>query len=150
MATTNLVLASNRFLARVLLTGSSAAVPADAAISENFRLPAGFGDLALESAEASIAGFSGAYVAPAPAFDGARLGITDSVAATVQDIVGSTRFVNAGTASGRPELYTVVELFHLTIFRQAELMNVAVAILAGAGVTVSVNLRIRGVRLKNS
>lgn len=147
MALTPLVIASNRLLNEVFLGASVTLVPADAAINERFSLPGGFGDLALHYAECTLSAFSGAYVAPAPAYDGAKIGIIDSQQVSNIDSIGAGRFVHY---SSPVTLIAAVELYRRTVFRLADQMICSAPIVAGAGVTVTLTCRVRGIRLKNS
>lgn len=147
MALTTLVLASNRFLSEVFLTNNVGSVAADAAILERFQLPTGFGNLALSYVEAVVGNFSGAYVAPAPAYDGLKVSIVDGTNTTVVDSLGSGRFVHGYSG---PSLFVTFELFRRTVLRQGEQLRITAPILAGAGVTVAVTCALRGIRLNNS
>lgn len=148
MALTTLAIRSNRLLSAVMLDGSVSAVAIDAAFSERFILPAGFGDLLIELIEASVASFSGAYVAPAPAYDGVKFAILDQNAADNVDVVGAQRYVLGSQVTTTPQLFAVYELFRNTVLRQGEQIQVNSPALAGSGVTATVRLRIRGVRIK--
>jgi len=150
MATTTLTLVSNRLGAHVSLVGTVTTVAADAQINERFILPVGFGDLWIRALKAVVFSFSGAYVAPAPAYDGLGMGIIDSAEAATADELLAERFVHSGTSSTRPTLSISKELFSYRIFRQAERAYVQAPILAGAGVTVSVQCFLMGLRTKNS
>lgn len=139
-----LTIRSNRLGSVVLLALDVTSVPLDAEVTEDFTLPAGFGDFWVDFVEAGISAFSGAYLAPAPAYDG--IGIAIYSAGAVVDILGDRRFVNVGSQSARPVLNTSMELYRRTIFRQTETITISTAILAGAGVTGTVSLRMRGLR----
>lgn len=145
---TQLVTSSSRFGADGYLAVGATSVPADAQINEFFTLPASFGDILMRSVVASISTFSGAYVAPAPAFDGFSFYIADASVAE-QDYLGAVRYVHAGTASARPTLVGHIEFLQPRLFRTVERLYVTSPVIAGAGVTVSVTCRIMGLRLRS-
>jgi len=147
MATTTLTNNSNRLLSNVFMRGAVSSVAFDAAIVEAFVFPAGFGQLLVENIQAIITGFSGAYVAPAPAFDGCNFDIQSQDATTTIDFLGSSRFVHIGTASGRPTLAAFIDCQRRTVIRQSDRIIVGAPVLAGAGVTGNVILYVRGERI---
>lgn len=146
MATTTLSIRSNRFRNRAYLLGAVSSVALDAAIQENFILPTSpvFGQLLIESLIVSVGTFSGAYVAPAPAYDGFEVVVQDGTNRI--DIVGASRFVHTSTISARPVLTAWFDLQNPTLMRQSDILQVQGAILAGAGVTGAISLGVRGIR----
>lgn len=139
---------ANRIAGKVLLKASEASIAVDAVINRTYTLPAGFGDLLMETWEAELHTLSGAYVAPAPNFDGFRLASTSTAASTDADILGSRQWVNEGTVSARPELTTFVDLHNKVLIRQDETLVLRAPIIGGAGVTATIAIRIRGLRLR--
>lgn len=149
MATTDLVAAANRLGARAYLQVSVTSVAIDAAVSENFRVPASIGDVLVEQLQAFVGGFSADYLNPDPQNDGFNIVVTSSDAATVQDIIGSGRATRVGgSAALRPTLVYTVDLNNPTIVRTNELISITLPILAGAGATATVSCRVRGLRLR--
>lgn len=147
MAVTQLVLQSNRWLDKSHLSGSVSAVAIDAAVGETFQLPEGFGQLLVERMFVSIDTLSGAYVAPAPAYDGVAVYLVDSSINTAIDTLYTMRFVNTSTQTTRPALTTCVEFWTPVLVRQREAFQVNAPILAGAGITARVVLRATGRRI---
>lgn len=143
---TALTVVSNRLGGYVVLAATVTSVAADAAIAERFTLPSTFGDLLIYAVESEIGAFSGAYVAPAPAYDGSRFRLIDGALATI-DFLGSARFVHYSTASARPMLTSWLDLQNTTVLRGNEELLISAPVLAGAGVTVTVVCRLRGLRL---
>lgn len=147
MATTALTNQSNRFQSESYLTSEVAAVALDAGVAEAFILPNGFGQLLVSRISADVLSFSGAYVAPAPAFDGAQIQIQSQDGSTRIDNLGSSRFVHIGTVSARPWLSAYIEYLRYALVRQADRFVVVLPILAGAGVTGTVRFAVTGVRI---
>lgn len=151
MATTDLVVVANRYRDRAVLSVNVTGVALDAAVSENFRIPAGFGDLLLEQLMVQVNALSGAYAAPTPAYDGFNIDIVDPNAGTVIDTLGGARWVNVSTESARPVLRTYYEPTLVpALCRQLELLQVTAPIIAGAGVTGQIRIRMRGIRLRQA
>lgn len=148
MATSTLAILANRLGGHVLLGKAVTGVAVDAPVAENFVLPTGFGDLYVDMVNASLSALSGAYVAPAPAFDGFNFGILSSDAATQQDYLGDARWTNVSTSSARPIFAATVDPNQRTIYRQGELLIVTAPIIAGAGVTATITVLMRGLRLR--
>lgn len=150
MATTTLTLRANRSGSTVYLGTSVASVALDATVDENFILPVGFGDLLIQTVRLTISSLSGAYVAPAPAYDGFVCSIGSVVAGDVADLVCARRFVNTLTQTGRPVLDIVYDVVRVVLCRQNERIQVAAPLLAGAGVTGTVSCAVRGIRTRVS
>lgn len=150
MATTTMTVLSNRRQDIACVVGTVTSVPLDAVMNEFFRLPVAFGDLICESVETELHTFSGAYVAPAPAYDGHRISVIDQNVTSVCDWIGTERFVHEATASTRPVLAVWLDLQNKVLVRQNEYINVSAPILAGAGVTATLILRCRGRRLRQA
>lgn len=144
---TALVTQANRFGSQVSLEGSALTVALDAQVNEAFTLPTGFGDLLIRSVSASVEDLSGAYVAPAPAFDGPWLYLTDARAITIVDSLAHVRFVNYGTGTARPKLGITIEFQWYRLMRRDEQLFVRMPIIAGAGVTGSIVVRMMGSRI---
>lgn len=149
MATTPTSILSLRYGAATTISGSVASVALDANVAELFTLPTGFGDMLIELVHVGLGTFSGAYVAPAPAYDGPVFGIYGSDG-VLKDIIGSMRWVHYGTASARPTLAAFIAPQWRVLIRQNERFYVNIPISAGAGVTGSVDIVARGVRLKQA
>lgn len=149
MAITTLAISSNRLGATTVLFADTTSVALDAAISESYILPTAprFGALLIETILIQISGLSGAYVAPAPAYDGAGVRLLSPDGATLQDVVGSYRFVNVLTQTARPALHAWIDPERRVLMRQQELLTVYGPVLAGAGVTGIVTCIVRGTRL---
>lgn len=150
MADTALVVNSNRLLDDAYLEASSASVALDAIVFETFRLPTGFGQLIVKAATCLIGSLSGAYAAPAPAYDGIELYVLSSDLSTRIDLIGSVRFVNSGTISARPQLTIWIDLNNHVLVRQSDRFAIQAPVLAGAGVTGTVALRVRGRRIQTA
>lgn len=148
MATTVLVNNSNRILNNSFLRAAVSSVALDASVLEFFTLPVGFGQLLVESIEGLVTSLSGAYVAPAPAFDGMEFTVQSADASTTIDLLGAVRFVHAGTASARPTLVAQLDLQRRTIVRQNDRFVLSAPVIAGAGVTGTVALYVRGERIQ--
>lgn len=147
MATTTLAINSNRQRNNTFLRAAVATVAVDAEVVERFVLPTGFGQCLVESVQALVSSLSGAYVAPAPAFDGAQFTILGSDATAIVDFFGASRFVNAGTTSARPTLAVYIDLNRRVLIRQQDIIQVNMPIIAGAGVTAVISCYIRGERI---
>lgn len=143
---TVLLTVSNRWGNQSFLKNDATTVAADAQINEFFTLPVGFGNLLIREVVGTISTFSGAYVAPAPAYDGFSFYIANAAVAE-QDYLGAVRYVHAGTVSARPTLVAGIEFVHSRLLRQDERFYVTSPIIAGAGVTVTVTCRLLGVRI---
>lgn len=147
---TDLVARGSRFGPNVMLSVSVPLIAADAQINEFFQLPAGYGDVLIRRVVGAISTFSGAYVAPAPAYDGLHFYVTDSQGGTTYDFIGSGRFVHMGSAV---TLNVSIECFERTLLRGSgtrERLYIQAPILGGAGVTVTVNCQIFGQRINTS
>lgn len=149
MATTPLTIRSLRYGAATTISASVSSVALDAIVNEIFTMPAGFGDMLIEYVFADIDTLSGAYVAPAPAYDGLNFSIYDSNGA-LADSIGASRFVNYGTSSTRPYLASTVNPDFRMLIRQNERFHISAPIIAGAGVTATVFFLARGIRLKQA
>lgn len=149
MATTSTTVRSNRRdPAECTIGATVTGVALDATVLEFFRLPTNFGDLLIRTLMCDVTALSGAYVAPAPAFDGALFAVYDPN--SFVDCLAAVRWVNYSTASARPQLAATFEFQHPALVRQNELIAVQMPIMAGAGVTGSVDLFVRGVRLRQA
>lgn len=147
MATTTLSLNSNRLFDYSFLRATLASVALDAQVAEAFVLPVGFGQLLINAAAFFITSLSGAYVAVAPATEGCQMDVQSADASTTIDFVGSARFVHGGTASTRPTLVASFDLQNIVLMRQQDRILVSAPIIAGAGVTGTVGLYLRGRRI---
>lgn len=147
MATTTLTLNSNRLFDTAFLRGNLASVALDAQIAEAFILPSGFGQLIIVHCTFSVFSLSGAYVAVAPATEGVQVDVQSADASTTIDSFGSARFVHAGTSSARPTLTASFDLQNVILMRQQDRILVSAPVLAGAGVTGTVQLYLRGRRI---
>jgi len=145
---TAFVLITNRYQSDVYLQASANAVPLDALVNEFYTLPAGFGQLLIRSVGGNVEQLSGAYVAPAPAYDGLSFYLADAAGATM-DTLAAERFVHSGTSSTRPTLQVVKELVgQRRLMRQSDRLYITAPILAGAGVTGVVVCRLMGLRIQ--
>lgn len=150
MATTDLSVRSNRLFSDSSLQGNSTLVALDANVAELFRVPAGYGSILVKSAIVQISALSGAYAAPTPAYDGVMVYVVSPDSSTWVDNIGVMRFVNNGTSSARPVLSASFDLNNHTLVRMFELIVVTCPIIAGAGVTGTVSLVIRGQRFQTA
>jgi len=148
MAVTALIAASNRYGSDYALRGDTSTVALDAVVAEYFTLPTGFGSLLIKNCIFQLSALSGAYVAPAPAYDGVMCFIVSSDGSTWVDNIGSMRYVHIGTSSARPTLSVSFDLNHPTLLRLGERLVVTSPVLAGAGVTGTVTVVIRGARFQ--
>lgn len=130
------------------MQGTVASVPLDAAMGEYFILPAGFGDIALNRLSITIYSLSGTYVAPAPIYAGISVHIQNATGTTEVDTVGTTPYVNVSTSSARPVLEVNFDLVRRILFQQNERLVIEAPVIAGAGITASVDCRLRGTRLR--
>lgn len=147
---TVLAIASNRYGPNSFLIAGATGVAADASLSEFFTLPPGYGDLLIKRAGVIISNFSGAYVAPAPAYDGVRFEIVDSSGSTTYDMLGASRFVHVGTVAARPVLSVVIEFDERCLMGRLDRLYIFAPVLAGAGVTADVSCRLTGVRINSA
>lgn len=150
---TDLVNRGSRYGPNVMLSVSVPTIALDAQVNEFFQLPTGFGDILIRRIVGTVGTFSGAYVAPAPAFDGLHFYITDDQGGTTYDFLGSARFVHMGTTSARPVLNAYLEHFERTLLRGSgmrERLYIQAPILAGAGVTGTIVCNIMGQRINTA
>jgi len=147
---TALVTLSNRNGPLSALGATATTVPVDAAVSEFFTLPAGYGDLLIIGMNAAISSLSGAYVPPTPLRDGPWFTITDSQGITTLDSLGSVEWTHASTSATRPLLVANIELFRPRVLLLGERLYITSPIIGGAGVTASVQCRLTGQRINTA
>lgn len=147
MATTTMTLSAERWLDEVVLR----ALVADAAIAtdivEGFLSPAGIGDLAIMSVQASAVSIG--TVPVTATFDrGARFAINASDDATQVDVVGVAQwFATGGAAAAFDRLDCFIDPDALVLWRQGELLKLSSAEL-DAGATGDIVVVAKCVRVR--
>lgn len=147
MADTTLVNQNNRFLDEAFLRAGVASVPLDAMVAETFFLPVGFGQLHIKFVGVLLGLFTGTYVAPAPAYDGAEVYILSSDLSTRIDGIGAKNWTNVGTITARPQLSCSFDMQNFVLMRQSDRITITAPIMAGAGITGTLQVTIRGRRM---
>lgn len=147
---TQLNIRSNRYGPNSFLSVGVGGVAVDSSVSEFFTLPPGYGDLLVKRVGATISNFSGAYVAPAPAFDGFEFNISDTTGGSGYDIMGAVRFVHRGTQTARPVFTAVLELDERALFGRLDRLYVLAPVIGGAGVTVDLTCFVLGIRINTA
>lgn len=143
---TALVTAGSRHGPVTMCSGTKTLEAVDAAWGEYFYLPDGFGHMLIQHLDFIVSSMSGVYVAPAPAYDGLYAYIMGSDEVTLQDSIGSGRFVNIGGTATTPQLCVSFEYYSFPLLRQGERVAMAAPPIGGAGVTATVACRVRGIR----
>lgn len=150
MATTPLVIRSNRLLNYTFLDAAVAAVAIDAQQVEQFSLPAGFGDLWLCQASIAYSSLSADKVDPTGPRIGSRMRVISSDVTQVVDDIGTAEYYSTGATAARPVLSASWEKLRFVLVRQQELIQIVGTILAGAGATATITLQLRGIRMRQA
>lgn len=152
MATTAMTIRSNRIRDRALLAGTVTSVAVDTQISEDFTLPAQFGDFWLETIQMTVQSLSADLVDPSyPSMqNGFNARVVVAATAALGDHIAGTPFVAWGGTEARPLLVSYAELYRFCLIRQDERIQVVGPVLAGAGATATIGITVRGIRMRQA
>lgn len=147
MAVTAMTRLSNRERNRHTLSGTVTGVAFDAVILEQFTLPAGFGDLWLDMAMCDLGAFSAAGSVGSD--DGPLITVYGSDG-LIKDVIGTARWTIYTSNSGRNNYAQLFDLNNRVLVRADDRITVQNRIAAAAGVTGTVDLFVRGIRLRQN